>query len=57
MAINPGQGASSEYFGHIDYDAARNSGYSNESILQYLQARFKANLPRGTFLAAVVSMT
>lgn len=51
MAINSGQGASSQYFGHIDYEAARNSGYSNESILQYLQSNQgqlrEGNVPGG----------
>lgn len=38
MSINPALGASSQFFGHQDYDAALSNGFTNESILKYLQA-------------------
>ena len=51
MSINSALGASSEFFGHEDYNSALSNGFTNESILRYLQANQgvlrEGNIPGG----------
>lgn len=45
LGISTAAGASSQYFGHKDYYAAKNKGFSDRDILQYLDAN--PNVLRG----------
>jgi hypothetical protein len=49
MPINTGAGASSEYFGHADYEASIAAGYTPTQIYDYLQSN--QNQLRGSNVA------